>query len=80
MPFLARSDAVMVAGMVPSMVRTRAPKKRKEEEVTPVRIARPNGSVARRMSCWVRDSSGSDMLLGVRFQSSEGLGGREGEG
>ena len=64
MPFLARSDAEMVAGTVPCRARARAPKNEKEEEATPVRMARPNGSTARRMSCWVMDSNGSDMLFG----------------
>lgn len=47
MSFLALSDWVMVAGSTPSMARLRVPKSQKEEEATPVRIARPNGSIVR---------------------------------
>jgi len=45
-PFLDLSDSVIVAGRVPSSARPRFPKNQKEEEVTPVRRARLNGSVA----------------------------------
>jgi len=55
-PFLALFDSVMLAGTIPSMARARDPKNQKEEQVTPTRSARPEGSVARRMSCWVRVS------------------------
>ena len=51
MPFLVLSDSVMMAGRIPFRARPVVPKKRKEEEVTPVRRARLNGSVARWMSC-----------------------------
>jgi len=51
-----------VAERVPWMASPRLPKSQKEEDVIPVRIARPNGSVARWMSCWVRVSNGSAIL------------------
>jgi len=61
MPFLALSDTVIVAGTGPSSERPRFPKKQKEEEAIPVRMAILNGSVAERMSCWERDSIGPAM-------------------
>ena len=58
MPFLALSDSVVVAGSTPSNAMPRFPKSQNEEEVTPVRIARLDGSAVRWISCWVRDSTG----------------------
>lgn len=60
-PFPSLSDSVIVAGRTPSNMRLMFPKKKKEEEATPVRIARLNGSVAEWMSRWVRDSVGPAM-------------------
>ena len=62
-PFLVLSDSVIVAGRTPSSARPRFPKKKKEEEATPARMAMLNGSVAEWMSCSVRDSIGSAMAL-----------------
>ena len=58
MPILALFDSVMVAGRTPLNARSRPPKRKKEEEVTPVRMARPNGSATRWTSCWVRVPAG----------------------
>jgi len=43
----------MVAGRTPFMARLRFPKKKKEEEIAPVSMARPNGPVVSRTRCWV---------------------------
>ena len=67
----ALSDWVMMVGNTPSMAMPRDPKSQKEEEATPVRIARPNGSVARSMSCRVRPWTGSVMLCRMRLRAVE---------